>query len=137
MRDMRKHPRAVDVVLAFVALLAAKMALHLLGLRHVLTIVRRWERAGGRLRDPASEWRLISSATDAIALVGAYSPMRARCLEQSLALFAMLHLRRMPVQLRIGVRPFGFRAHAWVTCRGTPIGENDDTLKEYEAFTLA
>jgi hypothetical protein len=50
--------------------------------------------------------KIIEQATHNVALAGALFPGRARCLEQSLALYTLLRRRGAAVEIRIGVQPY-------------------------------
>jgi hypothetical protein len=69
-----------------------------------------------------------------VAIAAAFYPGRAQCLEQSLALFLLLRRRAMPVELRIGVQPFPFTAHAWVEHNGRPVNEQEDFVTRLAPF---
>lgn len=75
---------------------------------------------------PADEQALVERTVLAAVTAAAFFPGRAICLEQSLALYVLLRRRGVPVELRIGVQPFPFSAHAWLELRGVPIQENAD-----------
>ncbi len=63
-------------------------------------------------------------------------PFRARCLERSLTLWWLLRRRRIPVELRIGVRKSerDLEAHAWVELDGRTVNDRDDVHRRYAAF---
>jgi Transglutaminase-like superfamily len=65
-----------------------------------------------------------------------YGPGHPTCLEQSLALWFLLHRQGMPAQLRIGVRklPEKFEAHAWVECDGVALNQGEQVHQHYAAF---
>jgi hypothetical protein len=112
-----------------VALGVASLGVRLVGVNRTLRAIRTWtrERANGvAVADP------VAVATDVagrVAGVAAFMPGRVRCLEQSLALFALLRHLGIDAAFRIGVRPYGFFAHAWVECNGRPIDEHPETLR--------
>ena len=63
--------------------------------------------------------RTVHAVQDALAAVSRYTPWRSNCLAQALAANRMLHRRRLPSTLYLGVakpadRPFA--AHAWLRC---------------------
>lgn len=60
-----------------------------------------------------------------VAMVAAFYPGRARCLEQSLALYYALRRTGMESALRLGVQPVSFAAHAWVEYQGEPVHEGE------------
>jgi hypothetical protein len=71
-----------------------------------------------------------------LALAAAFYPRRALCLEQSLALCWLLRRRSVPAELRIGVQPLPFQAHAWVEVGGCAINEREDVTSSFVAFDL-
>jgi hypothetical protein len=75
------------------------------------------------------EWSpLVARTAHNIAIAGALFPGRARCLEQSLALIAMLRRRGVRVEFKLGVQPYRFRAHAWVEYNGLPVNESGEVI---------
>lgn len=60
-----------------------------------------------------------------VALVAAFYPGRARCLEQSLTLYWLLRRVGMAAELRLGVQPVSFAAHAWVEYQREPVHEGE------------
>jgi transglutaminase-like putative cysteine protease len=72
--------------------------------------------------------------TRAVSLAAAFYPRRAQCLEQSLTLYVLLRRRGVPADLKLGVRPRPFYAHAWVEVRGRALGEAADLPMNLVAF---
>ena len=60
-----------------------------------------------------------------------FYPGRARCLEQSLALYVLLRRRGVPAELKLGVQPYPFNAHAWVELNGSPLNERLETVRQF------
>ncbi len=60
-----------------------------------------------------------------VAMVAAFYPGRARCLEQSVALYYLLRYSSMKAVLRLGVQPVSFAAHAWVEYQRKPVHEGE------------
>jgi hypothetical protein len=62
---------------------------------------------------------------------------RARCLEKSMVLWFLLARKRVPAELRIGVRQSatGLEAHAWVEVQGTIVNDTEDIRHTYMAFS--
>jgi hypothetical protein len=62
--------------------------------------------------------------------------VHGKCLEQSIVLWWLLLRRRVPAELRIGVRQSGtgLEAHAWVEVQGNIVNDNEDVLNEYVPF---
>jgi hypothetical protein len=103
-------------------------------LRLTLKVVgfgRAW-RAVNRLMPAAAPDEVPRDLTTTIRHLGAaaaFFPGRARCLEQALTLYVVLRRRRLPVVLRLGVKPLGFVAHAWVEYHGVAIAERGEILR--------
>src|SRR5579859_3220825 len=101
-----------------------------LGLR-VLRFDRTWRMVNRLVANPGARQGLDLPLTlrhlgSAVSLF----PGRARCLEQSLVLYYVLRRRGVPAELRLGVRPLGFVAHAWVELDGRAVGESAEKLRE-------
>jgi hypothetical protein len=117
----------------FAVVAATRASLKLLGFRRSIAITKRIaarfstaERAGS-----------AEEAARTVAMAAALFPGRAVCLEQSIALYLVLRRRGFPAQLRIGVQPYPFRAHAWVELDQRPIFENEDTVQKFVPFPEA
>lgn len=72
-----------------------------------------------------------------VAIAGAFFPGRAVCLEQSLALYLLLRRRGVPAELRLGVTPSPFHAHAWVELHGEPVNEDAETVAKFLPMPVA
>jgi transglutaminase superfamily protein len=122
---------------ALVAVPLASLALRLIGFRrlqHTLTGLACEESAAS---DP--EGSTLKSARLAARMVAAASReglRRGNCLEQSIALYWLLHHRKIPAQLRIGVRKqaSGIEAHAWVEVFGAVLNDGEDVHQQYVRF---
>ena len=121
--------RGPGVATALAVLTLTRASLRALGVRRTLRVVRR---LGGRRVGSAKG--TPERAARSVTLAAAFFPGRAVCLEQSLALYLLLRRGRHPVELRIGVQPYPFEAHAWVELDGRPLFENEDALSKYVAF---
>jgi Transglutaminase-like superfamily len=66
-----------------------------------------------------------------VALAAAFFPGRAICLEQSLTLYVLLRRRGIAAQLKLGVQPFPFAAHAWVELDGEPVNEDPEAVAKF------
>ncbi|HEX8694288.1 MAG TPA: lasso peptide biosynthesis B2 protein [Longimicrobium sp.] len=80
---------------------------------------------------PADPRGLAERTAYAVAVAAAFFPGRAVCLEQSLALYVLLRRRGVPAELRLGVQPFPFAAHAWVELDGEPVNEDPETVAAF------
>lgn len=120
------------VVTCTVLLGAADLSLKVLGLRRSVRLARR---LAGRTADAApAERGEVMGIARTVATAAAFYPGRAQCLEQSLALFLLLRRRGIGADLRIGVQPFPFSAHAWVEHAGRPINEREDYVTRLAPF---
>lgn len=119
-------------VVCALALVGATLALRVLGLRRSLALVYRGSRRASAAETPSSEF--LASVVRKLDTAAAFFPGRALCLEQSLALYVCLRRAGVPVELRIGVQPYPFAAHAWVEYRGTPVGESYDRMGKFVPF---
>jgi len=103
---------------------------------------RRW--LGRRLR--RSPWT-VPVAAEGLELARAYSwavdvaagnvPVRARCLERSLALWWLLRRRGVGAEVELGVRKTDageLEAHAWVEVAGRAVNDGDDVRERFAAF---
>lgn len=124
--------RVPHVVTCTVLLAAADLCLKMFGLRRSVRLARRLV---GRApeRGGADRARVMEIAR-AVATAAAFYPGRAQCLEQSLALYLLLRRRGIPAELRIGVQPFPFVAHAWVEHDGHAVNEQDDFVTRLATF---
>lgn len=116
---------------------AAALMATWLGLR--LAGYRRWRNVLARFTATASqqfsgrnttESKILEDNARTIARMEAaaarHLPIKSNCLEQSLVLWWLLRRRRIPADIRIGVRKDGegFEAHAWVEAYGAVLSES-------------
>lgn len=71
----------------------------------------------------AADIEQVRAVEYTVAMAGALYPGRAKCLEQSLALYYLLRRRSVAVKYCQGVQPYPFQAHAWVEYRGEVIND--------------
>jgi hypothetical protein len=71
------------------------------------------------------------ATAEKVAFAAAFFPGRARCLEQSLALYGLLRRADVAVTFRLGVQAYPFAAHAWVEHCGEPVNEKRELLNSY------
>jgi hypothetical protein len=123
--------RAPSALRCSALLLAVRLRLKLFGFGRSVAWARR--RGGGRgsaLPVP-EQAELARAAAFSVALAGAFFPGRAVCLEQSLALYVLLRRRGVPAELKLGVQPFPFNAHAWVELDGEPLNEDPEGIARF------
>lgn len=123
------EPSGLSCVLA---LLAATVALRVIGLRRSLALVKRLGRRTRHAAAPPPEF--LATVVHKIAVTVAFFPGRALCLEQSLALYLCLRRSGVPADLRIGAQPYPFTAHAWVEYRGELVGTSYDQVRKFVPF---
>ena len=123
---------APHVVTCTVLLAAADLSLKTLGLRRSVKLARRLARRSAE--GSGAERPQIAEIARNVVTAAAFYPGRAQCLEQSLALFLLLRRRRIAAELRIGVQPYPFSAHAWVEHEGRPINEREDYVTRLAPF---
>lgn len=120
---MRTHARAPGVLACMGVLLSMDIVTRAIGLRRTFMLLRRFT---SDLPEPHDVQSTVMATAQRVALAAAFYPRRARCLEQSLALFVLLRRRGVRAELRLGVQPRPFYAHAWVEVGGRPISEAED-----------
>ena len=114
------------------AIASLKTSLSLRGFEGTLTwLRRRLQRVlPNELIDPS----LVKEVERAVAMAGAFYPGRAKCLEQSLALYYLLRRQGVGVKYRHGVQFYPFTAHAWVEYRGAVINDIAEHVKHFVRF---
>jgi len=126
--EVRNAPSFVSCL----ALLAIfELSLRCFGLRRTVRFMRRYmERSPERPVQPG----LITAAVRQVVTAAAFYPSRALCLEQSLVLYFVLRRRGVPAELKVGVQPFPFVAHAWVEHNGSPLNEHEEFVTRLAPF---
>jgi hypothetical protein len=66
-----------------------------------------------------------------ILIATAFYPGRSKCLEQAVASYILLRRRGVPVDLRMGVQPYPFFAHAWLELNGAPLTESPEVISRF------
>jgi hypothetical protein len=103
---------------------------------------RGFEAAIGRLRSafqrvPATEdadSRAVRHCERSVAMAAALFPGRARCLEQSLALYYICRRQGAAVRYCQGVRLYPFEAHAWIEYRGEVMNDLTEHARLFARF---
>ncbi len=127
------------------ALIRSLVLLPLIALALRVLGFRRSQMTLGKLtpeREPALDGRSDSAMREAqlaarmVATASRDGLVHGNCLEQSLTLWWLLRRRRIPAQLRIGIRKQAnkFQAHAWVELAGAVLNDRQDVHREYTAF---
>lgn len=125
---MSARGRIPWVVTCAVALVALKLGLLLFGFGRVFGAC---QRLVGRRGAGAAPTSVLSETARRVALVSAFFPGRALCLEQSLTLWVLLRRSGVDADLRLGVRPYPFGAHAWVEHRTRPVNEDPELVRSF------
>jgi transglutaminase superfamily protein len=112
------------VIFAVNALLQAR------GFAGVIALIRR--RVAMVPADESVDASIVRRAERAVAYAGAFYPGRAKCLEQSLALYYLLRRRGVLVRYCQGVQFHPFVAHAWIEYRGEVV---NDVAEHVQHFT--
>ena len=131
LRWPRTGARAPSFFTSFATIALTDLALRRLGFARSVALARRF----GTSRRPDQERpELTEKVCRRLAMAAVFYPGRARCLEQSLALYVLLRRRGVPVRLRLGVQPYPFNAHAWVELNGAPLNERVETVRQFVPF---
>jgi hypothetical protein len=101
-----------------------------LGLRRSFEVARRL----GDVRHACQDAALVDETARHLVLAAAFYPRRALCLEQSLALYVLLRRRGVAAELKIGVQPLPFQAHAWVEVGGRALQEHGVQPSQFATF---
>lgn len=129
MNAVRRPPWLVT---CFAQLALIDACTRILGLRGAFALVRRT-----RTQWPACDGLgVVAETARRLILAASFYPGRALCLEQSLALCALLRRRGVPAEFRLGVKPLPFVAHAWVEVNGKAVGEEHSALPGFATFAL-
>ncbi len=124
----RIETRAPRGLSCLAVLVAVKLGLGTLGFGRFFALAGRLLRARAGADAPAA---VLRETVRRVALVAAFFPGRALCLEQSLALWLLLRRRGIEADLRLGVQPYPFGAHAWVEHRGEPVNERPEFVGSF------
>lgn len=123
---------APGVVRAMLVIAAMDVLPRAIGLRRTFRLLSRI-----RPPEPAhTDAAIVAATVRSVCTASAFYPRRALCLEQSLALAWLLRRRGVPAELRIGVQPRPFYAHAWVEVDGRPLNEPGDLPQILTPFAL-
>ena len=124
-----QHPPRASACLLLLTLMS--LALRMLGLRRTIALAYR---LGGRIGEQRRDDPLARESALSVVRAAAFFPARAECLEQSLVLLIVLRRRGMAAELRVGMQPMPFTAHAWVELHDWPINEQPDFVARLAPF---
>lgn len=118
---MKTSVRAPGVLACMFTLACMDMLARVTGLRRTFALLRRLTPATAGTSNADA---IVEQTTHRVAVAAAFYPRRALCLEQSLTLYLLLRRRGVPAELRLGVQPRPFYAHAWIEADGRPVSES-------------
>ena len=118
--------RAPGVLLCLITIAATDMSLRLLGFGRTLRVARFF---GGRRQGDAAE--AVRGTLKNVIMATAFYPGRSKCLEQAVASYVLLRRMGVPVQIRLGVQPYPFYAHAWLEMDGKPLTESEEVIARF------
>lgn len=127
--DRSSAYRVPSLVWCGLLLLAVRLHLKVCGFGRSIVAARHLGRSSGDAANISSNE--ASSIVEAVATAAAFFPGRAICLEQSLTLYILLRRCGVPVELRLGVQPYPFNAHAWVERNGEPVNEAAEDVAHF------
>jgi hypothetical protein len=114
------------------SLVRIKASLALLGFERTVGWIARSACEASQSNPATAE--IVKRAERAVALAGAFYPGRARCLEQSLALYHLLRRQGIPVRYCQGVQCHPFQAHAWVEFHGEVVNDVPEHVANFCRF---
>ena len=125
---IRAKLKSPSLITTFALLAFTDLALRLFGFARSVALIRKL--AGKRSTIPTSRAATMPVCQRVIT-AGVFYPGRALCLEQSLVLYVLLRRRAVAAELRLGVQPYPFNAHAWVELAGAPLNETPETIRQF------
>lgn len=125
-------PKAPGVLRCLAVLALMDILPRLVGLRRTFALLH------GMQATPtnAAALQVVDATVRGVCTAAAFYPRRALCLEQSLALTWLLRRRGVRAELRVGVQPRPFYAHAWVEVDGRALNEPADLPRILTPFAL-
>ncbi|ADD43891.1 lasso peptide biosynthesis B2 protein [Stackebrandtia nassauensis] len=115
---------------AVAVMFAVSIAVRLIAFHRTRSIARRLSRPAVR---PASERQAVTVLA-AIDAACRWVPVRAACLERSIAAVVLLRLRRRRVEWCHGIKTQPVALHAWIQVDGRPVGEPADPTTTYNVL---
>ncbi|MGQ0816175.1 MAG: lasso peptide biosynthesis B2 protein [Gemmatimonadota bacterium] len=114
----RMRPPGLLTCLSLLAI--SDIGLRLFGFGRMLRAARHFSTGS----NSAADRSMIGATIHQVLAATAIYPGRSKCLEQSIVTYVLLRRRGFDAQLRLGVQPYPFFAHAWVELDGVPITES-------------
>jgi hypothetical protein len=119
--------RAPGVLNCLFTIAACDIALRVFGFARTLRFAHRL----GRARNERASDTLIQQSLHNVLVATAFYPGRSKCLEQAVASFILLRRRGVPADIRLGVQPYPFSAHAWLELGGVPLTESPEVVARF------
>lgn len=104
------------------------VALRVFGFARTLRFARR---VAGNNQSEHGPNALVDRTLHNILVATAIYPGRSKCLEQAVTSFVLLRRRGFPVDIRLGVQPYPFTAHAWLELNGMPLTESPEVTARF------
>jgi Transglutaminase-like superfamily len=118
---------APGVLRCLFLLMVCDVALRVLGFARTLHFARRL--AGHSTTTESTQ--MVQPTLHNVVVATVLYPGRSKCLEQAIAAFVLLRRRGIPVDVRFGVQPYPFFAHAWVELNGVPLNESPEVIARF------
>ena len=119
--------RAAAVLPSMLLLAVCDVALRVFGFARTL----RWARKFAGRASGAADAAVVDGTIRNVMIATALYPGRSKCLEQTVALYVLLRRRGSPVDIRLGVQPYPFYAHAWLELHGAPLTESPEIVERF------
>jgi hypothetical protein len=119
--------RPPGVLKCLLMIAAGDIALRVLGFARTMRLARFL----GSNREADVADHVIRQTLHNIIVATALYPGRSKCLEQTVASFVLLRRRGVRVQMRLGVQPYPFFAHAWLEMDGRPLTESQEVVSRF------
>lgn len=129
--------RSLRILTSGLTILLFRLSLKTLGFGRTLGVYRKLAKVRSSSGDAASAHdERVRAIEESISSAAALFPGRAGCLERSLSMGLMLRWMRVPAEIKIGVQPFPFYAHAWVEVAGERLNTGDVWATGLPTFNL-
>jgi hypothetical protein len=126
--------RRLSLLRAAGLLCLVRGCLLVLGLGRTLSVIRKLSREAPPSQDALAWAKDLASVVRRAAVI---VPLRTQCLEQSLSLLFLTRRVGVPAELRLGVVPAPFMAHAWLELDATPVNDEAEFLRMFRAMAPA
>ena len=122
---------------AWVLLLMVDLGLRTLPFQSVINCLK-WGERFTRRCDITDEFAHVRRLSQLVKVAGRNHIYKMTCLRQALVLRFLLSLDNIPSDLQIGVRKEAgsIDAHAWVEYKGSPVGEQQISLKNFDPLVI-